>query len=98
MAEGDLSLGTAVPQILDILDQPNGFDIAAALELAESTDFVPPKDFRFKPLIAMVTGHAERLSNSVPIEPDGSVLGCDVLLPKPLTVDRMRVLIEGCCV
>ena len=59
MAEGDLSLGTAVPQIVDILDQSNGFDIVAALKLAEYA-FLPTKYFGFKPLSALGLGLRRR--------------------------------------
>ena len=52
---------------------------------------LPYNDFRFRPLIAMVCSHAEQV---VPSLTDGSMNGCDVLLPKPMSASWARVLVE----
>lgn len=90
--EGEDSLLAAVMQA------PNGFDVAAALDRFDSPDFTPPKDFRFKPLIALVTAHSTGVLTSPELDMamDGSIRGCDILLPKPLSVRSVGALIEGC--
>jgi len=84
----------------DIFGSPNGFDVAFALDEAESPDNAPAQDFRFKPFVAMVSYLADTVTEQGMVDgmvkPDGSVRGCDALLPKPLTLDSLRVLIEGC--
>lgn len=74
---------------------PSGFDIASALELLESDRTMPLNNFCFKPLIAMVTTYADMIDEG---NLDGSIHGCDVLLPKPLSANWARVLVEACLV
>jgi len=80
-----------------ILSKTNGFEVANYLEDAETNRTIPAIDFTFRPLIAMVTSHAGLVTATIPQHVDGSVNGCDVLLPKPMTADWARVLVE-CCV
>eukprot|EP00966_Prymnesium_polylepis_P000318 7214-Prymnesium_polylepis.3 len=87
--------GNQAQLIETILNAPNGYEVAAALDRSESVDLLPPKDFRFKPLIALVTAHAEQVEHQMPLSPDGSVLGCDILLGKPLNVRSVGALLEG---
>ena len=83
-----------------VFGSPNGFHVAAALDEMEATSAPVPKTFRYKPFVAMVS----YLANSVmgealstgEMKQDGSLNGCDLLLPKPLGVDAVRTLIEGC--
>ena len=78
-------------------DLPNGFHMASALDEAPPA---VPHDFRFKPFVAMVSNLAgavaTRAISSGTMNQDGSLLGCDALIAKPLTLDAMRVLLEGC--
>jgi len=94
--EGDQSCCGSVepPAILDVLNTPNGFDIAEAWDEGHPVG-TPPIDFRFKPLVCMISSHADRVINSVPIQLDGSVRECDVLMPKPLNSNLVRALIEA---
>jgi len=88
--------GTASPLIADILGQPNGLTVSSEIDGMDDPAVSPvPRDFRFKPLIALITSHAERLAQRTPLAADGSIQGCDVLLPKPMTLGMMRVLVEG---
>jgi len=84
------------PLLQQVLAAQNGFNVAAALSSWHTPDFLPPKDFRFKPLVALVTAHALDVSTSMDMGPDGSVEACDMVLPKPLDARSMRVLIECC--
>ena len=79
---------------MDILKTPNGFDIADAWDEGYPVG-IPPKDFRFKPLVCMISNYADRLPNSLPIQLDGSIRECDVLMPKPLNSNLVRALIEA---
>jgi len=89
----------ARPTLIEsVLTAPNGFEVASALDRLDSSEFLPPKDFRFKPLIALVTAHAGQVESEIPVNNDGSVAGCDILLPKPLDVRAVGALIEGSCV
>ena len=76
----------------------NGFDVASTLELAESDRSAPLKNFCYKPLIAMITSYADEMDHEMPRNVDGSVNGCDVLLPKPMSANWARVLVEACIV
>ena len=76
----------------------NGFDVASTLELAESDRSAPLKNFCYKPLIAMITSYADEMDQEMPRNVDGSVNGCDVLLPKPMSANWARVLVEACVV
>ena len=71
-----------------VLTDQNGFDILDVIDRAERSP-LPRKDFCFRPLVAMVSGYANELVNL-----DETINDCDVLLPKPLTAYRARVLVE----
>jgi len=86
----------AFPLIEDILSLPNGLTVSSEIDVMDDPAVSPPpRDFRFKPLIALITSHAEQLAQLTPLAADGSIQGCDVLLPKPMTLGMMRVLVEG---
>lgn len=93
----DLNLSHPDSEQLNIIisQGPNGFDVASFLELADSDRTLPFKGFFYKPLIAMVTSYATEVELCMPQNVDGSVNGCDLLLPKPLTADLARVLVEA---
>ena len=76
-----------------ILGEPNGFDLGAAIDKTEA-ESAPPTDFRFKPLVALVTTHFNQLGFLQAA--DGSVKGCDIALPKPLGRASVGALIECC--
>lgn len=81
-----------------VLDKGNnGFDVSAALTQAD-TNGVASKSFCYKPLIVMITSYASEVVNVMNQKVDGSISGCDVLLPKPMTAPWMRALIEMCLV
>ncbi|KAL1527462.1 hypothetical protein AB1Y20_016127 [Prymnesium parvum] len=85
------------PVFDEILKLPNGFGVTSALDKEPSE---VPRDFRYKPFVAMVSCHAEsialRAKKRGEITGNGTPLGCDALIQKPLTSDSLRVLIEGC--
>ena len=66
--------------------------------LDESSEHAP-KDFRVKPFVALISAFsAELMLRSVDdgtMKADGSLNGCDAVVPKPCSLDTMRVLIEG---
>jgi len=80
-----------------ILSNTNGFEVANYLEDADTNRTIPGIDFTCRPLIAMVTSHAGLVTATISQHMDGSIDSCDVLLPKPMTADWARVLVE-CCV
>jgi len=86
----------------EVFSVPNGFDVASDIDESHSPEHHTPTGFAYKPFIAMVSYLAnnvtERAIHDGTMNKDGSVRGCDVLLPKPLSIDSMRVLIEGCAV
>jgi len=96
-ADGVMSLS-----LDEVLSHPNGFHVANQLDKDASPALLPPKDFRFKPFVAMVSYLASsvlsRAIDESEMKRDGSLRGCDLLLPKPMSVDSMRVLIEVCAV
>ena len=78
-------------------DPKNGFEVAGTLKKAEGSE---PSKFSLccRPLVAMVTSYADQVVQVLPQSTDGSVEGCDVLLPKPLTSAQARVILEACMV
>jgi len=92
--------GDVVPDLDGVFSRPNGFDVAAALDEEDAPGCPVPSDFRYKPFVAMVSYLARpvmtRSLADGQMRQDGSLMGCDVLLPKPLGVDSMRVLVETC--
>ena len=92
----DLNMG-GVPDhssLHAVLDVPtNGFHIGDHLDAADAD---PPLDFRFKPLVALVTSFSQQVLAELPVRSDESVGSCDAVLPKPLDPDAMRVLMQGC--
>lgn len=87
--------GNDEPPVANVLDGPNGLDVAHALEDLQNN--TPQYDFAYRPLIALVTSYATRIQTEVPPELSGKVKRCDLLLPKPMNAQWTRVLIE-CCV
>jgi len=79
-----------------IVEQVNGFHVADAIDQADAPGRPAPLDFRYKPLVAIISSHADQIAVHQPVDADGIMTGCDVLLPKPVNVDLMRVLVEGC--
>ena len=49
-------------------------------------------------MIAMITQHEQAIKthHAGRISLDGSIEGCDMVLPKPLNLDVVRTLVEGC--
>ena len=100
----DLHLASGAPPeplllaLHDVLLVANGFHVGDDLDAADSTALAPPKDFRFKPLVALVTSLAHQVVTQLPVREDGSVRSCDAVLPKPLNGEAVRVLLQGCCV
>ena len=86
--------------MLQVLGNVNGFDLAAALVAREAAELPVPTGFRYRALVTMVSEHAQALRGHATrgnqFGDDGSINGCDLLLPKPLTLDVVRTLIEGC--
>jgi len=80
-----------------IFDQVSGFSVSETLKQAEASE-AARHDFTCTPLIAMVTSYADKVIVEKPQSVDGSVGGCDVILPKPLSSGLVRVLIESCVV
>jgi len=95
-----LGNGQEQPQLTfqQIVQQVNGFHVADTLSQADATHLPPPRDFRYKPLVAVISSHADQIAAHQPVDADGEMVGCDVLVPKPLNVNLMRVLVEGSCV
>ena len=83
-----------------VLRETNGFDFAASLDEREAPGSPVPTDFRYKPLVTMVSHHADAIrahpALGLELGADGSLNGCDVLLQKPINLNVMRTLIEGC--
>ena len=80
-----------------IFDQVSGFNVSETLKQAEASE-AARYDFTCTPLIAMVTSYADKVRVEKPQSVDGSVGGCDVILPKPLSSGLVRVLVESCVV
>ena len=84
---------------MQVLGEPNGFDVSESLE-HDKRSLVVHNDFRFKPFVALVSDLTERIKarslERGDVSADGSLRGCDALLPKPLTIDSLSALIDGC--
>jgi len=85
------------PTLAQINAVTNGFTLATHLDapLAQV-----PIDFRFKPLVAMISNLGQTLTDASiengDMQQDGSCRGCDTVIPKPLSLQSMRVLLESC--
>lgn len=92
--------GASTQSLTEVFGSLNGFHVAAALDEMEATSAPAPTTFRYKPFVAMVSYLANSVMDEAlatgEMKQDGSFNGCDVLLPKPLNVDVVRTLIEGC--
>ncbi|KAL3924212.1 MAG: hypothetical protein SGPRY_003984 [Prymnesium sp.] len=63
--------GNDEPPVANVLDGPNGLDVAHALEDLQNN--TPQYDFAYRPLIALVTSYATRIQTEVPPELSGKV-------------------------
>jgi len=98
--------GDCNPQLERMLVRPNGFDIVTELAVIDEAQ-IPRIDFCFKPYVAMVTDMSQQLMAVAeevghdagwpahPLTPIGYINGCNTLIPKPLTLETVRVLVEG---
>jgi len=86
------------PPLEQMLEGPNGFGIVGELARIDASPN-PRIGFCYKPHVAMVTNMVEQLvamaNQAGWWSPAGSVNGCNSLLPKPLTRESARVLVEG---
>ena len=95
----DLFLNGDVPQpgeFMGNIQYANGFAVGDALDAADTPNLPVSPFFVFKPYIALVTVAADEVQAAMPIGEDGSVGSCDVLLQKPLHINQMRALLQGC--
>jgi len=98
--------GERNPQLERMLVRPNGFDVVNELAVIDEAQ-IPRISFCFKPYVAMVTDMSQQLMAIAEqvghdagwpdqlLTPAGHVIGCNSLIPKPLTLEMVRVLVEG---
>jgi len=98
--------GERNPQLERMLVRPNGFDVVNELAVIDEAQ-IPPIGFCFKPYVAMVTDMSQQLMAIAEqvahdagwpdqlLTPTGHVIGCNSLIPKPLTLEMVGVLVEG---
>ena len=82
-------------QLPGVQETTDSFGLAADLIAHKAT---APTDFCYRPMIAMITQHEQAIKthHAGRISLDGSIEGCDMVLPKPLNLDVVRTLAEGC--
>jgi len=68
-----------------------GLIVAESVDPHESEE--PPIDMRGKPLVALVTNSIKKQAQRTPFQ----YRGCDVVLPKPLNLAKVRILIDCAC-
>jgi len=85
-------------ELQNVLELPNGLNVGGELDAMESIAPNAPADFYFKPLVALVTTFAEQVLMQPHVRTDGSVRSCDIVIPKPLTIQTAYVLVQGCCI
>jgi len=93
----DVDESTGSPTCLQrVIESSNGMNVSQTLDQASTH---VPKDFRVKPFVALISAFsAELMLRSVDdgsMNADGSLNGCDAVVPKPCSFETMRVLIEG---
>jgi len=93
-------------QLQQVLLGPNAFHVAAAMEGRDVAHQVaahgPPArtDFLYKPFVVASSEHAMMVHDIAEAndwkQADGSINGCDAVLPVPLAHDQIRALIDCC--
>jgi len=68
-----------------------GLIVAESVDPHESDE--PPIDMRGKPLVALVTNSIKDRAQSIPFQ----YRGCDIAMPKPLNLAKVRILIDCAC-